>query len=100
MSSASGKIFRLRNGWYDCFRGARRRCEDRKHRSFPRYGGRGIKFLLTVNEIIKLWNRDRGDFMLKPSLDRIDPDGDYCFENCRFMEFSVNVSRKTEDWDE
>jgi hypothetical protein len=78
--------------WFRPAEYAKRRCTDVKHREYPRYGGRGIEYLLTKEEVIKLFTRDDGDKLDRPSLDRIDPDGNYCFENCRFIEWSVNIA--------
>ncbi len=40
-----------------------------------------------------LYYRDGADKMKKPSIDRIDNNGDYTYENCRFIEMAEN-SRK------
>lgn len=99
MSVASGKNFRLRNPWYESWRCAWRRCTDEKHKSFYRYGGRGIKFLLTRGEVKFLWDRDQAHLMERPRLDRKDNDKDYCLENCRFIPESVNLARKYDNED-
>jgi hypothetical protein len=38
-----------------------------------------------------LFERDKAWDLVKPSLDRMDPDGDYTFTNCRFIEHQDNI---------
>jgi hypothetical protein len=52
-----------------------------------------IKCLISKDEIKELWFRDKAYLMKKPSIDRIDPNGDYIKENCRFIELKENLSR-------
>lgn len=85
------KKYRRRNPWARPREWARRRCVDPKHREYKGYGGRGIKFDLTMAEAKALYKRDKGFLLDKPSLDRIDPDGDYTYDNCRFRELMDNV---------
>lgn len=77
-------------GHYDC---ARTRCLNTNSRCFHRYGARGIKFLLTHEEIKCLWFRDMASKLKNPSLDRINNDGNYEFHNCRFIEKSLNSTK-------
>lgn len=79
--------------WVTTYFAARQRCNNPNHKAFKYYGGRGIKMLLTMTEIEFLWKRDAAKFMNKPSIDRIETDGDYTLENCQFIEQSEN-SRK------
>ena len=72
---------------------ARRRCRDSKHIAFKRYGGRGIKYMLTQLQLKKLWFRDQAWKLVDPSIDRISNDGNYEVGNCHFIERSDN-SRK------
>lgn len=81
-----------RNKWYRPWEYARRRCTDVKHREYPRYGGRGIRCLLSKADVLALYERDAGHLLDRPSLDRIDPNGHYSLENCRFIEWSENIA--------
>lgn len=71
----------------------KQRCTNPKTIHWHRYGGRGIKCFLTIDRIKKLWFRDKAYLMKKPSIDRIDNNGNYCLKNCRFIEQREN-SRK------
>lgn len=57
------------------------------------YGGKGIKCLLSFEDVMNLWNRDKANLLSRPTIDRIDPNGNYKLENCRFIENSENVRR-------
>ncbi len=73
---------------------ARRRCstvsDARENPWWPFYGAKGIKVRLTAKDLEIIWKRDKADDLKRPSLDRIDPDGDYCPENVRIIEFNKN----------
>jgi hypothetical protein len=79
--------------WISHYYSARTRCLNPKVKDFYRYGGKGIKFLLTKTEVRELWFRDRAYLMKKPSIDREDAKGNYEFGNCRFIEFVKNCQR-------
>jgi hypothetical protein len=57
------------------------------------YKKRGIKYQLSLNQIKTLWLRDKAWLLKRPSIDRIETTGNYSFENCRFIEHSVNMQR-------
>ena len=71
------------------------RCYDKNNRSYDRYGERGIKVCdewFDPETFVK-WALGSG---WKPGLqiDRIDNDGDYCPENCRFITPMENTHNK------
>lgn len=48
---------------------------------------------MTVEDFKFLWFRDRAYLMKKPSIDRINSNGHYELNNCRFIELIINQSR-------
>lgn len=53
----------------------------------------GVEVRLTVIQLATIWFRDKAWMMKDPHCDRIDPDGHYEFENCRFIEGVENLAR-------
>jgi len=79
--------------WAKTYYRIQARCTNKSHSSYPYYGKKGIKRLITKDELKQLWIRDRGDLMKKPSIDRIDTAISYTYDNCRFLELEENRSR-------
>lgn len=69
------RSFRRRNPWYSHWQGARQRCTNPRNIGYPWYGAKGIQFLLSKEDMIYLWKRDRAASLAAPSLDRIDSAG-------------------------
>ena len=88
--------YRNRHPWLRHYTNAKQRCTNPKHPSYKYYGAKGIKFELTVEEIKKLWYRDKGDKMKRPSIDRREVSLNYTFDNCRFIELYINVGKKVD----
>lgn len=82
------------NPWTDSFYAAKARCNNRKNPNYPRYGGAGIEFRLTMEQMRMLWHRDNAASMKRPSIDRIMSGGHYEVSNCRFLELSDNCSKR------
>lgn len=76
--------------WFNILSDIKQRCNNPKNEAYKYYGGRGIKCLITEEEIKKLWFRDKAYEMKRPSIDRENNEGDYIYDNCRFIEQSKN----------
>lgn len=83
--------------WMSSYRHAKERCNNPNCEKYPRYGGRGIKFLLTKEEVKKLWIRDKGWLLNRFSIDRKDNDGNYEYKNCQFIELVDNCKKQKVD---
>jgi hypothetical protein len=68
----------------------KKRCNNSNNVRYYRYGGRGIKCLITEEELKELWFRDKAYNMKKPSIDRINNDGNYEYNNCQYIEYYIN----------
>jgi len=85
------QLYRKKYPYCRTLESIKQRCTNPNCERYPRYGGRGIKCLITKEEIKELWFRDKAYLMEKPSIDREDNDGNYTFDNCQYMEFAENT---------
>lgn len=80
-------------GLYGVLHSMKQRCYSRSHKSYPRYGGRGIRICddwLTNPENFYHWALSNG-YAKGLQIDRVDNDGDYSSVNCRLVSARENM---------
>lgn len=79
---------------YKCWAKMRQRCINPKDKRYDRYGGRGIKVCDRWQSFENFY-ADMGEMPEKMTLDRIDVNGDYCPENCRWTDMTTQQRNKS-----
>lgn len=77
--------------------GLRQRCNNPNHLSYDKYGGKGITYSPSWESFEGFYKDMASTYREGLDLDRIDFNGNYCKENCRWVERDVGNHNKGKD---
>lgn len=83
-------------GVYQTWQNIKNRCLKVNNAKYPRYGGRGIIICAEWLDIQNFYGWALGSgYQPGLSIDRIDNDGNYCPDNCRWISLEENSRKKS-----
>ena len=89
-----GTLNQREKSLYSIWKAMRRRCNSKKIKEYHRYGGRGISVCKEWDNYTSFrdWSLSNG-WKDGLTIDRIDNDGNYCPNNCRWIYLHENIKK-------
>lgn len=82
---------------YSAWHNLKDRCNNPNYHQYARYGGRGITYDPKWETFEGFWEDMQDGYSDELSLDRIDNDGNYCKENCKWSTRKEQMNNKTDN---
>lgn len=84
---------------YQTWADMKTRCDNIKHKWYSEYGGRGISYDEKWSSFEAFWEDMEDGYSDELTLDRIDNNGHYCKENCRWVtsDYQSHNQRKSKN---
>ena len=79
---------------YNSWRGMKERCDKSSNKKYKNYGGRGIIYDPKWKTFAGFWKDMKEGYSINLTLDRIDSNGNYCKENCRWANWEMQSNNK------
>jgi hypothetical protein len=89
-----GRHFLTSHPLFWIWRSMKDRCDNLKNKSYKRYGGRGIKYATEWSNFMNFYNDNIVSYKKGLTLDRVNNDGNYSKENCRWVNQKVQSNNR------
>lgn len=97
MMGKKGTHHQTKHPLFAAYKAMLSRCNNPKNKSYPSYGGRGIKVCKSWSDPISGFGSFLADMCERPvgfSIDRLDVNGNYSPENCRWVDIYTQARNK------